>query len=653
MTQASTTTGTEYRTVQILAAGMTGAFTILLLIQFVLRPRPLEPLTVALGVAGVVASVWIWQVLRRGWTKPIEIPALVVALTPAAQTLAVLFTTSDVHATIPLMLIVMGSSAVLPTIRSMSLFVGLIWIPWLLMFALGHLEPAVETDRYVFFLGLATAMAGLLFTVRYRTNRALEGARSRADSQYIDLERAQASLQESERRFREMFTASPVGVALANEHGLFTEVNDAWCELLGRTPDELLGHSSSEFTHPEDLPQHAGMKATMDEAVKTNRIVRVEKRWIRPNGEIRWGWLSIAAVHGPQGQRWTLAHAQDVTERKAVEADLQRSQATLAGIARMARSVQDGQDPRPILLEELRQLSDSTVVAVIEDLGSGTLEVTGAIGSGTAGSRLTQAEALAARKAWDGGTKELLIASPADGAFVDQTSDRPEPAGTEAILLTPASTVSLWQPVLEQGEVIALLVVVWDKPVADLTDPEVHGVHSLAVEAASAFTAARQRDELQSLVATDPLTGVANRRGWHTRVRELTAGSLRTGQPLTLAVVDLDHFKRYNDTYGHHRGDILLREFAARANALLRSGDVLARWGGEEFAVALPNCAGPAAAQILERLRGVMPGDQTCSVGYATLLPDESPTDCLTRADAALYEAKRHGRDRLMEAVGP
>ncbi|RIJ76113.1 sensor domain-containing diguanylate cyclase [Nakamurella silvestris] len=649
MNQTSAMVRTGATIVQMLAAGMTLCYLALLTVQYLLAPERPDPLSLTIALASVVINFGIWQLYRRGYSGSSTGPALVVALTPAVQTLVVLSNTGDIHATTPLMLILMGGSAVLPTIRSMALFTALIWVPWALMFGLGHLSPTEETDQYLFYLCLATVMAAFLFAVRYSTSHALERARSQASAQYVDLERTQASLKESERRFREMFTASPVGVALADENGLFSEVNDAWCELLGRTPEELLGHSSREFTHPDDLPQHAGMRQTMDEAVKTDGIVRVEKRWIRPNGEIRWGWLSIAAVHGPDGQRWTLAHAQDVTERKAVEADLQRSRATLAGIARMARSVQSGEDPRPVLLEELRRLSGAGAVAVLEDSGAGLLEVTGAIGTDAVGSLLTLGENTVASKAWESGKRELLIGRHPQARRGTDRRSSVTPNAME-VLIPPWAAASLWQPVLEQGQVIALLVIAWDDPIAEPADPELRAVQALAAEAAAAFTAARLRDELRSLADTDPLTGVANRRGWHTQVRELTTSARGNGQPLTLAVVDLDHFKKYNDTYGHHRGDVLLREFAARANAMLRSGDVIARWGGEEFAVALPGCGGPEAAHILERLRGAMPGDQTCSIGYAVLLPDESPTDCLVRADNALYEAKHRGRNQVVVA---
>ena len=118
-------------------------------------------------------------------------------------------------------------------------------------------------------------------------------------------------------------------------------------------------------------------------------------------------------------------------------------------------------------------------------------------------------------------------------------------------------------------------------------------------------------------------------------------------------MVDLDHFKRYNDARGHVAGDELLVEAAARWRLALRATDFLARYGGEEFALLLPDCAPDEAMVLVERLRAATPSSQTCSVGIACWDLGDNPEDLLARADAALYMAKRDGRNRAVEAAAP
>jgi diguanylate cyclase (GGDEF)-like protein len=115
-------------------------------------------------------------------------------------------------------------------------------------------------------------------------------------------------------------------------------------------------------------------------------------------------------------------------------------------------------------------------------------------------------------------------------------------------------------------------------------------------------------------------------------------------------MLDLDRFKEYNDRLGHLAGDRLLKEAAGAWRSALRETDRLARYGGEEFSVVLPDCGLDDAMTLVERLRGVTPEGETCSAGVARWDGRETPEGLVLRADAALYEAKRRGRDRLVVA---
>jgi diguanylate cyclase (GGDEF)-like protein len=118
---------------------------------------------------------------------------------------------------------------------------------------------------------------------------------------------------------------------------------------------------------------------------------------------------------------------------------------------------------------------------------------------------------------------------------------------------------------------------------------------------------------------------------------------------LCVAIIDLDHFKAYNDHHGHQAGDLVLKGAASAWRAEVRSTDLLARYGGEEFVLLLPACALEDAVQIVERLRKVTPL-VTCSVGLARWDFQESPRELVERADQALYAAKAGGRNRCVAA---
>jgi diguanylate cyclase (GGDEF)-like protein len=160
----------------------------------------------------------------------------------------------------------------------------------------------------------------------------------------------------------------------------------------------------------------------------------------------------------------------------------------------------------------------------------------------------------------------------------------------------------------------------------------------------------RLMDRLQQIARQDPLTGAVNRRGLDDALATEFARALRTAQPLTLVMLDLDHFKRYNDRRGHAAGDAVLRGASQGWLKQLRPTDVLARYGGEEFTLLLPACDGDQAALLVDRLRRAVPDHQTFSAGIALWDGSESATELLQRADAALLQAKKAGRARTMIA---
>lgn len=156
--------------------------------------------------------------------------------------------------------------------------------------------------------------------------------------------------------------------------------------------------------------------------------------------------------------------------------------------------------------------------------------------------------------------------------------------------------------------------------------------------------------QLDLLARTDPLTGARNRRAWDEELERVILDAERTHAPACAALIDVDHFKQFNDERGHQAGDRLLKEMTARWRSQLRDGDILARLGGDEFAILLPGCPMEAAQRIMLRLIEDLPQDATCSTGLASWDGLENRHELLARADAALYRAKEAGRNRVTVA---
>lgn len=171
----------------------------------------------------------------------------------------------------------------------------------------------------------------------------------------------------------------------------------------------------------------------------------------------------------------------------------------------------------------------------------------------------------------------------------------------------------------------------------------------------------RRLDQSLEMAITDQLTGLYNRRFLATQLEPLVQRAQCGGEPVSIMAIDIDHFKRCNDTFGHDVGDAVLREFAARLASNTRPSDYACRQGGEEFIVVMPRTTGDIACLAAERLRRaiaasafIIPGlgqplEVTISIGVAsTEGADDTPETLLKRADQALYEAKRGGRNRVI-----
>lgn len=171
-------------------------------------------------------------------------------------------------------------------------------------------------------------------------------------------------------------------------------------------------------------------------------------------------------------------------------------------------------------------------------------------------------------------------------------------------------------------------------------------------------------DAVRAESMTDSLTGLANRKQFDKTLADAIAESNESGEPVSLLMMDIDHFKKFNDTFGHQAGDGVLRLVAAAMKASVKGRDLVARYGGEEFSAILPQTAIQDAVTVAEQVRqavmgkelikkssGESLGNVTLSIGAATLLPDEDGEKLIARADEHLYAAKRNGRNQVKASL--
>lgn len=239
------------------------------------------------------------------------------------------------------------------------------------------------------------------------------------------------------------------------------------------------------------------------------------------------------------------------------------------------------------------------------------------------------------------------------------TIELPEDVIVTAALVDARPRLVQALPLLAGARVVGVLLLSWlQPPAAQASDVVAATLPGLAVALNNALT----HEDLQRVAGLDPLTGVYNRRFGLQRLNEEFSRSARSGDPLGVLMMDLDHFKAVNDTYGHVVGDRVLQAVIWSARGVLREGDVLVRYGGEEFLIVLPGAGCADISATAERVRraisqaDIVEGGQrirvTVSIGGAGLPhpQSESPADLLNLADQAVYSAKTYGRDRCVIA---
>lgn len=370
----------------------------------------------------------------------------------------------------------------------------------------------------------------------------------------------------------------------------------------------------------------------------TDRERRFETSVIGPTGQLTPFEVTTTTTRGPDGVR-IHAFARDISGRRLAEQAANRHSADLSRLlsvaSQLGRSDTGGRTAICVAAQELAGAD----MALFFELDA-TREVL--TGTGRSGQGPDVGEVVLSGKA----SMTAMVFASGRAEFIADL--RTDPRIDQSIVVKLGAASALFQPIVADGRALGVLVVYWLTRQDELPERIAAIVALFAAQAAATIERGDLLARLEALTRTDALTGAANRRSLEeTMVREL-ASAERNSHRVSVVMLDLDHFKAFNDSRGHQAGDRLLVAVSIAWRAELRPSDTLARYGGEEFLVVLPDCELPTALRVANRLRAAVPGAQTVSAGIAAWDGTESSAELIGRADAALYEAKGSGRDRAI-----
>jgi len=456
-------------------------------------------------------------------------------------------------------------------------------------------------------------------------------------------------LRASEERHRLLAANSTDLIARFALDGTITYASPASLALLGYQPHELVGRNVAELTSPG----HSAGRAERAQSVDTaDRTVVLESQLRHRDG--RWLWVesAVRAIRDAGGAvTERQAAIRLIEERKRLQLTVERQRdeasemlASQEALRKIATLVATGAEPRAVfsaVAEQIAGLFGGTLGGVVRfDRSFGVGEIVGgwsADGSEITGQAIDLAGTSAAARVYQTGAPVRIEALDVQTA--------------ESIAERYALGAAICAPIVVNGKL-------WGSAGASFGTATVlppGGEERLARFAelvAVAIANAQAREMLARRAATDSVTGLANHRTFHERLRAEFERASRHGRALSVALFDLDHFKQVNDTHGHQTGDAVLAAVALRLAGVARTGELVARIGGEEFAWLMPETTQDGARHAAERARdaiGSTPfegaGTLTVSAGVSSNEYAGTAHELLSAADQALYGAKRTGRN--------
>lgn len=492
----------------------------------------------------------------------------------------------------------------------------------------GEAYPVTEWRRLLVLGGvggtLGLIVQGLVAEVREAAGRAL-AAQATSDAQ---------------RAVTDAIVRTASDSVVSFDHtGRIMGVNDEAILLFG-VPD-LVGRGIFQTLVPPDerARLQAGFGRLTSGGLVNDRDSRFEAELLRADGTRVPLEISIART-GPPDAPSLHAFVRDATVRRQAEQAAREHLDDLGRLLAVARDLgRSGVDGPSAICAAARDLSGADFAMLYTPAADG-LHLVAAGASG----RSDDLDGIALEI---GRSITGAVLLGREATFVSDLSG--DPRADPDVSRRVGAAAGYFQPILVDGRAVGVLVVYWREPVAELPQRVVTLFGLFAAQAASAVERADLLARLEALARTDALTGAANRRTMDEALELAMAEARRSGRPMSVAMLDLDYFKAYNDERGHQAGDDLLRAAAEAWRAVLRPGDTLARYGGEEFLVVLPACDPAVAVAVAERLRGALrDSGVTASAGTATWDGLEGAETLVERADAALYAAKAAGRDRTV-----
>ncbi|MEK7825621.1 MAG: PAS domain S-box protein, partial [Nitrospirota bacterium] len=389
--------------------------------------------------------------------------------------------------------------------------------------------------------------------------------------------RSEGALRESEERFRSAFEDAAIGMDLVSLDGRFFRVNSALCKMLGYSREEMLAMSISDVSHPDDMIKNADYHRLLLAGEITH--FHMEKRYIHKKGHIVWALLSVSVVRDAKGSpTYFMGQMQDITETKRAEQELLKRHSELSVLYKISSAISHALDMSELL---------TCLLDAVTGIDIFNLSRQGAIFF-VEGDRMILASSLGCPDAFEREHKGMKvgdclcgIAAKTGEIIISRDSQEDE---RHTINYSDDSHGNIIIPVKIKEDVIGVLVLFRpaDCPDVEIDKDDVKLLYHIGDQIGIAVEKVRMHETTKVLSLHDPLTGLANRRHMDIVLERQFVRTRRHGVPFSIAMLDIDYFKEYNDKYGHTAGDRLLVKIAQILLREVREMDLVVRYGGEE-----------------------------------------------------------------------